>query len=251
FFCLHWGAVGGSPSHFVGRVRCGLETARQRALRAHYDAMEAQLNPHFLYNTLSVIGASALNTGNITVSKMCSELAKLLRYTISYSGKSVPLENEINNIQSYLFIMKTRHEDALECIWELDETINDIHVPKLILQPLVENCFQHGFQDIAPPWKIKIKSYQADGNWYVSVANNGSPFSIDKKEQLFQRFEQYKNSFFEEYDSNQFLEKQGFGLENTVIRLHIFYSGNEYFQISTQNQWTIITIGSKINEQQN
>ncbi|NCC42386.1 MAG: sensor histidine kinase, partial [Clostridia bacterium] len=123
-----------------------LTEARRRTLQAHYDAMEAQLNPHFLYNTLSVIGMTGLSSGNTAVSTMCSELANLLRYSLSYTGQSVRLEQEIANAESYLYIMKMRYEDDLMYEWNLDTSLNDLRVPKLILQPLIENCFQHGFR---------------------------------------------------------------------------------------------------------
>lgn len=221
--------------------------ARKRTLRAHYDAMEAQLNPHFLYNTLSVIGACGLKEGNLTVTKMCSELATLLRYSISYSGKAVQLKNEINNIKSYLYIMQMRYEDDLQLTWDLDRSIDSISVPKLVLQPLIENCFQHGFNEAPPPWKIKIKSYHTDTHWFISICNNGSPFPKDKEEQIYDKFDKFKHSFFENSDSIEFLEKQGFGLENTIMRLHIFYNGKESFSIHSNPDKTILEIGSELN----
>lgn len=146
-----------------------LTDARRRALKAHYDAMEAQLNPHFLYNTLAVIGMAGLSNGNMTVSTMCSELANLLRYSLSYTRQAVLLEQEITNAKSYLYIMKMRYEEDLIYEWNLDESLNSIFVPKLILQPLIENCFQHGFQqteyEILPPWKIRITSFSDDTYW--------------------------------------------------------------------------------------
>lgn len=160
-----------------------LTEAKKRTLQAHYNAMEAQLNPHFLYNALSVIGMTGLDTGNIKVSKMCSELANLLRYSLSYTGQSVRLEQEITNARTYLYIMKMRYEEDLLCEWDLDSSIDSLYVPKLILQPLLENCFQHGFQqteiEILPPWIIQIRSWHDESKWYLSVTNNGAPFNND------------------------------------------------------------------------
>ena len=135
-----------------------LTEERHRTLIAHYDAMEAQLNPHFLYNTLSVIGMTGLASGNTDVSDMCTELSQLLRYSLSYTGQSVLLSQEIDNARHYLYIMKIRYEDDLKYEWQLDDSLNDITVPKLILQPLIENCFQHGFHqagtEILSPMKV-------------------------------------------------------------------------------------------------
>lgn len=231
-----------------------LTEARRRTLLAHYDAMEAQLNPHFLYNTLSVIGMAGLSTGNTTVSTMCSELASLLRYSLSYNGQSVLLEQEITNAASYLYIMKMRYEDDLVYEWDLDPALNTMQVPKLILQPLIENCFQHGFhqqdQEILPPWKIHIRSHRDVSRWYLTISNNGADFPQEKLENLYQRIHQFTLPEFEEDSSMELTQRQGFGLENTVLRLNIYYHGEEYFHVDQQeNDMTSITIGGPLHPQ--
>lgn len=221
---------------------------RKKALKAHFDAMEAQLNPHFLYNTLSVIGSYGLEIGSKTVPKMCSELANLLRYSITYNYKTVSLQDEINNISSYLYIMKMRYEHMLEFTWDVDDSLSKVPVPKLILQPIVENCFQHAFLDMPPVWKIIIRTYRDDNYWYASIANNGKNFEEGKKEIFYQRFLQFKDSFIDHDTIDSPEEKQGFGLENTVMRLSIYYHGKEHFKIYTKESLTIIEIGGVIHE---
>lgn len=226
-----------------------LTEARQRTLQAHYDAMEAQLNPHFLYNTLSVIGMTALTSGSETAFNMCNELASQLHYSLSYTRQSVHLEQEIVNAQSYLYIMKQRFVDDLMAEWDIDESLNTIAVPKLILQPLVENCFQHGFHDkehsILPPWKIWIRSYHDDSYWYLSITDNGIPFDQKKQDHLYQRIEQFKRPEHLENNMETVLQ-QGFGLENSILRLCIYYDGKEYFHIDSDSQKTTITIGGPL-----
>lgn len=232
-----------------------LTEARRRTLKAHYDAMEAQLNPHFLYNTLSVIGMAGLSSGNTTVSTMCSELANLLRYSLSYTGQSVLLGQEITNTSSYLYIMKMRYEDDLIYSWDLDESLNALYVPKLILQPLVENCFQHGFQqtehEILPPWKIRITSFSDDNYWYLSITNNGAPFKDEKLQQLQERLQHFKLPEYDESNFEDIIRRQGFGLENTILRLNIYYHGEEYFNVSTDTERgeTTVTIGGPLESQ--
>lgn len=228
-----------------------LTEERKRTLQAHYDTLEAQLNPHFLYNTLSVIGMAGLSSGNTSVSRMCSELANLLRYSLSYTGQSVQLEQEITNAESYLYIMKMRYEDDLLYEWDLDPALNNFRVPKLILQPLLENCFQHGFQqteyEVPPPWIIKIHSFQDASNWYLSVSNNGAPFHKGKLDQLYERVRRFNLLDPPENETPQLSLHQGFGLENTILRLNIFYHGQEYFQVSSpETEWTTVTIGGPL-----
>ena len=229
-----------------------LTEQRKRTLIAHYDAMEAQLNPHFLYNTLSVIGMTGLASGNMDVSNMCTELSQLLRYSLSYTGQSVILSQEIDNARHYLYIMKIRYEDDLEYEWQLDESLNSITVPKLILQPLIENCFQHGFHqagvEIPPPWKISIRSHCDDTRWYLSISNNGAPFPEEKLAALHQKLSGFTFTGNQDMDYENTFRHQGYGLENTILRFHIYYRGEEYFHVSRNDSdnLTTVTIGGPL-----
>lgn len=228
-----------------------LTEERHRTLIAHYDAMEAQLNPHFLYNTLSVIGMTGLASGNMDVSNMCTELSQLLRYSLSYTGQSVVLSQEIDNARHYLYIMKIRYEDDLEYEWQLDDSLNTIAVPKLILQPLIENCFQHGFHqagmEILPPWKIQIRSHCDENKWYLSITNNGAPFQEEKLSSLRSKISGFTFTGNQDMDLEAIFQHQGYGLENTILRLHIYYRGEEYFQVSrNENEQTTVTIGGPL-----
>ncbi len=225
-----------------------LTESRQRTMKAHYDAMEAQLNPHFLYNTLTVIGMTGMSTGNMIVPKMCSELAALLRYSLSYSGQAVLLEQEIENIRGYLYIMNMRYEDGLVCEWELDASLNQIQVPKRILQPLVENCFQHGFKgkgvELPTPWRIRVSSVKTEDHWYLTIANNGIPFDRNKLEQIRAGIADFRTRPYDEISLRNIKTAGGFGLENTILRLSLFYQGKDFFDVSTKEEtWTAITIG--------
>lgn len=229
-----------------------LTEQRKRTLIAHYDAMEAQLNPHFLYNTLSVIGMTGLASGNMDVSNMCTELSQLLRYSLSYTGQSVILSQEIDNARHYLYIMKIRYEDDLEYEWQLDDSLNSITVPKLILQPLIENCFQHGFHqagvEIPPPWKISIRSHCDDTRWYLSISNNGAPFPEEKLAALHQKLSGFTFTGNQDMDYENTFRHQGYGLENTILRFHIYYRGEEYFHVSRNDSdnLTTVTIGGPL-----
>ena len=229
-----------------------LINTRKRAIQAHFEAMEAQLNPHFLYNTLSVIGACGMEAGNMTISKMCAELSSLLRYSITYTYKDVRLRNELENIRNYLYIMKIRYEHMVDYTWDVDESVLDIPVPKLILQPIIENCFQHGFKNIAPPWHIKIKIGKNENNWYAAITNNGRPIELEKIKELNSQLQYFKDHMDETSDCDFDKEKMGFGLENTVLRLYIYYKGNESFSIyKTDTDETTVEIGGPIDEYKN
>ena len=146
---------------------------RKRELQAQMRMLEAQMDPHFLYNALAVIGASAYEDGSERAYRMVSDLADLLRYTIRNENQSVTLEDELHNIRQYMRIMKMRYENMMEVVWDLDESLNAVKVPKLVLQPLVENCFKHGFSDQPPVWRIRIETHAEGGSWRFIILNNG------------------------------------------------------------------------------
>lgn len=228
-----------------------LQEARKRTFQAHYKTLEAQLNSHFLYNTLSVIGATGLSEGNVTIANMCSELASLLRYSISYSGKPVELKDEFENIRSYLYIMQVRYENGLEIRWDLDPALDRVRVPKLILQPLVENCFQHGFKSVAPPWKIEIRSFRSEDGWHVQIINNGAKFSEEKKNELYEHYRLFSEAFLSGSDIEGHSGENGFGLENTIFRMHIYFKGKDFFRIAAENGLTILEIGGRAQDEEN
>jgi sensor histidine kinase YesM len=144
--------------------------------------------------------------------------------------------------------MKTRYEDLVEYQWDIDDSLNDVCVPKLILQPLVENCFKHGFSDKPPVWKIGIRSYRRDNCWFVSISDNGSGFTQEKIQELKSRIDEHK-VLLSNYSGNNPLEMKGLGLENTAMRLFIFFSGMERFEIKSQDGETIVEIGGVLSEE--
>lgn len=97
----------------------------------------------------------------------------------------------------------------LDYTWDLDESISDLEVPKLIFQPIVENCFQHGFTDIPPPWQISIKTWCASGRWHAAISNNGMMFPQDKRMKLEEHLDYFKEHMENDIDDKPPSEKMG------------------------------------------
>ncbi len=220
---------------------------RKRALKAHVDMLEAQMNPHFLYNALTVIGACGYEDGSERVNQMCRKLGNLLRYSIKYDHKRVKLSDEIQNIKDYLAIMKMRYEDNMSVSWELDDSLSDILVPKLVLQPIIENCFKHGFYNKLPIWKIVICSKREKNDFRIIIKNNGNLFDKDLIIALKNNYEYFKATVIgkgQEDDS----ERKGVGLENTLKRLYLLYGEHAYYHILEEDGWCVVIIGGRIHE---
>ena len=203
-----------------------LSKSMQLELGARLNALQSQMNPHFLYNTLSVISASADQQEK--VERMCSRLSDMLRYSTVYEEESnSTLEDEVRHTENYLELMKDRYEENL--IYNIEEAgeLERVKVPRVILQPIVENCFKHGFCQNGFPWIIHVAVTASHGHWRIHVRNNGRPFQerdlteLNEKVEGFLKGEQKKIS--------------GIGLTNTIIRLRLLYEEQVEYEIYTGN----------------
>ena len=146
--------------------------------------------------------------------------------------------------------MELRYEHMLECTWDLAVLKEDIQVPKLILQPIVENCFKHGFKDVPPVWKIKIHMWLTEDMWYVAVENNGSSFDEKTIRTLKELQRKCKDSFGNDIAFQEFKDGIGVGLKNTMIRMHVFYQGKEHLRFFTEQGITVVEVGGMLHEGQ-
>ena len=203
-----------------------LSKSMQLELGARLNALQSQMNPHFLYNTLSVISASADQQEKVET--MCSRLSDMLRYSTVYEEESnSTLEDEVRHTENYLELMKDRYEENL--IYNIEEAgeLERVKVPRVILQPIVENCFKHGFGENGFPWIIHVAVTASYGHWRIHVRNNGRPFQekdlteLNEKVEGFLKGEQKKIS--------------GIGLTNTIIRLRLLYEEQVEYEIYTGN----------------
>lgn len=122
------------------------KNAQIKALQFEYDALQAKINPHFLYNTLETINSIAKIHGDCETSRMAYLLGNLLRETISNKNNVIILEEEMEYIKSYLEIQQISYRDKIEVRFDFDESLMDAVVPKFILQPIVENAIVHGLE---------------------------------------------------------------------------------------------------------
>lgn len=184
--------------------------------RARMLALEAQVNPHFLYNSLQAISAQALMADNQNVAQMLDSLAFTLRYSIK-AGNVVTVSSEIQNVENYLQLQKARFEERLVYCINIGEDIKEIMLPKLSLQILVENAIRHGLEKMERPVTIQITGMIANGECRLTVSDDGPGISESKRFDL----EKLMNNY--DFDSD---ENSSIGLVNLLQRLHHIY-GNE------------------------
>lgn len=216
--------------HNYLKMRLSEQKYKEQAME--FAALQSQLNPHFLFNTLETINwkAIALTGRPNELNEMIENLAAILRYSLDEENKMVPFMEEIKYTIHYIKIQKVRYKDQFNVIWEFGTEVENNHVKKLILQPLIENVLQHGMM----PGKrclIKIKIKLVANHLEISVIDNGKGMTAERLGSVQERLN--SNA---EYSNH-------IGLFNTNKRLIVTY-GNEYgLVIRSKLGWgTIIRI---------
>ena len=153
--------------------------------------LQSQINPHFLYNTLDSIRSEALMNDQTDIAKMTEHLSKFFRYCISARDNIVRLADELSNIQDYIAIQKYRFGDRIDLSIEIeDESLLDSYLPKLTLQPIVENAISHGVEALTRPGHITITARGTEQKLYITVSDNGVGMTFEELQQVNLRLKQ-------------------------------------------------------------
>ena len=212
--------------------------------QAELAALQSQINPHFLYNTLDSIRGQALVENNIEIAKMVEALAGFFRYSISRKGELVRLRDEIFNVKNYMMIQQYRFSNrfSLDIIIDKeDEIAYEYLVPRLIIQPIIENAIYHGLKEKLENGIITIEVVLTDKNMILIISDNGEGLGSEKLAEINKRIK----------SSGQFMENKkedissgiGIALPNINKRIQLLF-GEEYGLnlYSTQNIGTDIEV---------
>lgn len=187
--------------------------------QAELDALQSQISPHFLYNTLETIRGQALTIGATDIERMTKALSELFRYSIVNMGSKVSLQEELKNVGNYLSIQHFRFGEKFVAIQEVDDDTLPLRVPKLLIQPLVENAFQHGLEQKVGTGSITIRAYATQHRLIVQVEDDGVGIPEEKRRQI--------NDFLQSGKSIQLDQRNRIGLSNVNDRIKLNY-GSEY-----------------------
>ncbi len=199
---------------------------------ARLAALEAQLNPHFLYNTLQAVSTEALINDQPQIHRMITSLASNLRYTIK-SDTLVPLKREMSYVNDYIFLQKIRMDDALEFHSDIDPATEDCLIPKISIQTLVENSIIHGKSGNADTIQIEVSSHYNDNTVTIIVQDNGCGIAPEQIEKLYADFDLQKNTG----------KNGGIGLANLHSRIGLLYDKPASMEIhSREREYTQIIL---------
>lgn len=235
----------GEELKYLSYLNSSLETRKLQEdsmdTQAAYDALQAQINPHFLYNILDTIRGQALIDDADEVAKMVENLSTFFRYSISRKGSNVTLRDEIENVYNYMRIQQYRFQDRFSLqvyMDEKDQELPELTVPRLILQPIVENAIVHGLKDKYRGGLITIEVIHAD-DVIITIADNGKGMSEEELERLKRKI--HNQELTEEEDSEARKKNGGIALTNVNERIRLMYG--EAYGISL---YSVPKFGTKV-----
>ena len=194
-------------------------TMREGALRVHLKALQAQINPHFVYNTLNIISARGMRGGDEEIVNMCEQFAQMLRYSTNTQSETATLGEDLEHVRNYLRLLKARYEQYLEYEINVPEEMNAIVIPKLTLQPLVENAILHGVSE-AEVCRVEINGTVADDRLCLEIRDNGGGFAPEVLSRMQQAIDRIEREGSAAPDPGAHI-----GLMNTCLRLHYYSQG--------------------------
>lgn len=202
--------------------------------KAEMRVLHEQIKPHFLYNSLESISFMALDAGAAKVHSALETLGSFYRNFLSKGDREIPLKREISIIKDYLSLQKLRYGDIINDEYDISEETLECKIPKLILQPLVENSIYHGIRLTGEPGTIKISSKILEDTLIISVRDTGVGMSQDIIDNI---LDPKKTSFDEENGLS------GFGLKGTIDRIRYYCDKEDVIKIQSEpGEYTEITI---------
>jgi len=224
------------------------ENLRMRTLlrNAEYQALQAQINPHFLFNTLNAASQLAMMEDSPETEKFLNRLALLMRHNIRKLDQPVPLAEELQNLENYLYIITIRFGDRIRFDVRRDASVTGVTIPPMTLQPLVENALLHGLKDRESGGLVSIRLLPADDGWMgVEIVDNGEGMRPEVVQRVLDDVEGQEAPLHEEPAG----QSTGIGLGNVIHRLQLYYGVRDVVRItSVPGQGTAILLRLPVQE---
>ena len=207
------------------------KTETENSRKAEIRMLEAQINPHFIYNILDTVNWIAIEKDEYDISNAISTLAAILRYAISNSDKPVTLRDEVDWLKKYVYLQQFRLKNKFSFEIKTDPEILDVRVHKLIIQPFVENAIMHGFDTQRETYTLQVSMLAEGSKVAITIADNGKGISPEILAAL------------RSGDVKEIRDKAGIGLSNAFLRLHRYCEGQDEVSVqSVLDEGTTVTI---------
>ncbi len=218
-------------------------TLKEQEMQARMLALQSQMNPHFLYNSLSAIAEMADIGMTDQVSAMCGDITSILRYISSDEEPRIRVEEEMEQVDRYLHCMKRRYAEDLSVEYRIGDDVLDCMVPKLTVQLLVENAVK-SMTTRKGPWKVTVTGYRKDSDWYVTVEDNGPGFDPEVDLRLRKNMDEIL-----ETGMLPSLKIEGMGILNIFIRLYLLDGIPFIFDFGNREEGgAFVTVGGHVHD---
>lgn len=198
---------------------------------AEIRSLEAQINPHFLYNTLDAINWVAIDHKEYTVSRMLTSLATILRYSIHLSNEVVTIRDELEYLKKYVYLQQQRFQYSFLCTIESDEELLDCKIHKLLIQPLLENALVHAFPGLTGMDEVNIRVRKEDEDKiHITVKDNGKGMDSSLVE------------LFNHFDCRQERSEPNIGIRNVITRVKLYYGEAGSLSVKSDEHGTCIVL---------
>jgi len=206
---------------------------------AQFHALQAQINPHFLYNTLDSISNIAQAEQVPYISEISIRLAEMLRYSISKKGPVVTLREELNHIKAYLLIQNIRYDNKFTAVWNIEPGTLELSVIKLTLQPLVENAVYHGLEVKMGPGKIAISSRIEDDYLLIRIEDDGVGIPPGRLAEI---QEELRSPVATKHDGGEPEGKRGLGIVNVHERIRLHFGDKYGLELTSGPEGTCVVV---------
>lgn len=233
----------------MARLDEALQNEKQAAklqLQAQFDTLQAQVNPHFIYNVLNTISSRAILDNDEAICEMCGSLGTMLRYSTNNKERYASVEKELEYLNSYFYLLNARHENWLEVSVNVDRRIGKQVIPKMTLQQLVENSVKHGFQSRNSGRHISVTGRVLKDRWIIRIEDNGSGVPEQKLLELEKKLEEVRKDILERAKPAE-MEIGGMGIVNTYARCVLLYFEKLIFEMENvpDGRGFAVTVGQK------
>lgn len=217
-----------SLRQYITRIKESMEVEQQMKEKellmeshlkdAQLKYLQAQINPHFLFNTLNAGAQLAMMESADRTYEYVQRVATFFRYNVKKGNDTVTIREELNLIDNYIYILNVRFSGDIHYEKNIEEEWLDVPMPSMILQPIVENCVNHGIREMAGEGRIWLSVYEMDGEICISIGDNGKGMSQDTIYRVL------SGTYREESKSG---DSNGVAMDNVIARMQLF-TGNEH-----------------------
>lgn len=200
------------------------------SLQAQFDLLQAQVNPHFIYNVLNVISNRGMVSDDEVICDICSELAGMLRYSTNTKDKYATVRQEIEYLELYLGLLKYRYDYKLSYEIRIDDRLYNQPLPKIVLQQLAENAVNHGYGASSDVIRVEVTGELTCDGWFLKVHDDGNGIEKQKLDEINHNISSIRDKLTNDRSGVE-LEIGGMGLVNTYARLYLLYNDDLIFEI--------------------